>query len=74
MKRTIETAYWPGDVVYHRAEKEERTGIVTLVTIRKDGSVSYLVKFGYSMEVACDPCELTSVFVPDYVTKEDNAE
>jgi hypothetical protein len=61
----METAYWVGDVVYHRCAKEEKPGIVTSVSFLPAG-VIYRCSFAAG-DSSHYEIELAREFVPDYV-------
>jgi len=70
VKRSIETKFWIGDIVYQKVASDESPGMVTAVRLGPSGSVGYSVSAehgdGFYFE-----CELTDVYIPDYGQKED---
>ena len=70
MKRTIETLYWHGDIVYLRVDDCCRRGMVTRVTFSPGATPLYLVTWPGGGETSHYEVELSSEYVPDYVQQD----
>jgi hypothetical protein len=73
LKRSIETKFWIGDIVYQKVAADESPGMITAVRLGPSGSVGYSVSQehgdGFYFEV-----ELTDVFLPDYAKEKEGGE
>ncbi len=66
-KRTIESAYWIGDVVYLRVADEPLRGMITQVMFAGDNSqASYNVYWGDKSSTWNFGMELTTEYIPEY--------
>ncbi len=66
---TVTSAYWLGDIVYHRLATEKRRGMITGINLCPDG-MYYWVTWSDGHEMKHYPIELSTEFLPDYETSE----
>lgn len=74
MKRTVDSKYWFGDIVYLRVNDDCKPGMITRVTLNAAGSLLYLITWRGGTETGHFECELSGEYVPDYGVCESSQE
>ena len=63
--RDVQTAYWFGDVVFHRIKEEKVRGMITGINLKPVGA-TFLVMWADGKELWHFDFELTNEYLPEF--------